>query len=39
MMGDIFGWVCLLFWILTGEKSLLIVAAVVFAVTAIVNDR
>jgi len=39
MMGDIFGWVCLLFWILTGEKGLLIIATVVFAVTAIVNDR
>jgi len=39
MTGEIFGWICLLYWIFTGEKSLLIVAAVVFAVTAIVNYR
>jgi len=35
MIGDILGWI----WILTGEKSLLIVAAVIFAMSAIVNDR
>jgi len=39
MIGDILGWICLLYWILTGEKSLLIVAAVIFAMSAIVNDR
>jgi len=39
MTGEIFGWICLLCWIFTGEKSLLIVAAVVFAMSAIVNGR